>query len=88
MHLKDKVILINASRGGIIDESALLEGLTSGKIAGAGLDVFKNEPKPDAALLRHPKISLTPHTGAATQEAQDRVATELAALIIEAFQTA
>lgn len=86
--MKNGVVLINASRGGIIDEQALLDGLNSGKIAGAGLDVFKGEPNPNAALLTHPKISLTPHTGAATLEAQDRVGMELAEQIIEAFQTA
>lgn len=85
--MKEKVILINASRGGIIDETALLHALNSGKVAAAALDVFTNEPKPKSELLVHPRISLTPHTGAATIEAQDRVATELASLIIESFQT-
>lgn len=86
--MKNGVILINASRGGIIDEKALIAGLDSGKIAGAALDVFDNEPNPDPLLLKHPKISLTPHTGAATEEAQDRVSGELASLIIESFQEA
>jgi len=86
--MKDGVILINASRGGIVDEIDLLEALDSGKIAAAGLDVFTNEPSPNTDLLKHPKISLTPHTGAATKEAQARVGTELASQIIETFQLA
>lgn len=86
--MKKGVMLVNASRGGIIDEAALMKGLDEGKIAAAALDVFNNEPTPDEKLLQHNKISFTPHTGAATLEAQDRVATELASQIIEAFQTA
>lgn len=86
--MKDGAILVNAARGGVMDEKALLSSLDSGKLAGAGLDVFENEPTPMNELLNHPKISLTPHTGAATAEAQSRVGTELADQIIEAFQTA
>ena len=84
--LKDKVILINTSRGGVINETALLEHLNSGKVAVACLDVFENEPKPLADLLKHPKVSLTPHIGAATQEAQERIGIELAELIIAKLQ--
>lgn len=80
--LKDGVGLVNASRGGIIDELALIEALDSGKVAFAGLDVFDNEPTPRAELLTHPKVSLTPHIGAATMEAQERIGEELARLII------
>ncbi len=80
--MKKGVILVNAARGGVIDEKDLVEGLNSGKIAHAGLDVFENEPTPDNALLSHPKISLTPHIGAATEEAQERIGIELAELII------
>jgi D-3-phosphoglycerate dehydrogenase len=80
--MKQGVILANAARGGVIDETDLLEGLNSGKIAHACLDVFENEPTPNKALLSHPKISLTPHIGAATEEAQERIGIELAELII------
>lgn len=76
--MKDGVGIVNASRGGIIDEVALLEALDSGKVAFAGLDVFENEPTPAVQVLMHPKVSLTPHIGAATLEAQDRIGTELA----------
>lgn len=80
--MKTGVILINAARGGVIDEMDLVDALNSGKIAHAALDVFENEPTPDQALLTHPKISLTPHIGAATEEAQERIGIELAELII------
>ncbi len=84
--MKSGVILVNASRGGVIEENDLLEALNSGKVAGAGLDVFENEPKPSQALLTHPKISLTPHIGAATKEAQERIGIELAEKIIESLK--
>lgn len=80
--MKNGVILVNAARGGVIDENDLIEGLNSGKIAHVSLDVFENEPTPNAAILSHPKISLTPHIGAATEEAQERIGIELAELII------
>ena len=83
--MKEGVILINASRGGVIDETDLLAGLNSGKIAHACLDVFENEPTPNEALLKHAKISLTPHIGAATNEAQERIGVELANKLIEAL---
>lgn len=81
--LKTGVGLVNASRGGVIDELALIEALNSGKVAFAGIDVFENEPTPRKELLSHPKVSLTPHIGAATGEAQERIGEELANLIIE-----
>ncbi len=81
--LKPGVGLVNASRGGVIDELALIEALDSGKVAFAGLDVFDDEPTPRKVLLTHPKVSLTPHIGAATGEAQERIGEELANLIIE-----
>ncbi len=84
--MKNGVVLVNAARGGVIDETALVNGLNSGKIAHAGLDVFENEPKPSEALLKHPKISLTPHIGAATNEAQERIGVELAEKIIAALK--
>ncbi len=83
--MKKGVCLINTSRGGVIDEKALIEGLNSGHIAHAALDVFENEPKPDLNLLKHPEISLTPHIGAATVEAQERIGVELSELIINHF---
>ena len=81
--LKPGVGLVNASRGGVIEELALIEALDSGKVAFAGLDVYDNEPTPRKELLTHPKVSLTPHIGAATGEAQERIGEELARLIIE-----
>lgn len=83
--MKDGVRIVNAARGGVIDEEALLSALDSGKIAAAALDVFENEPNPRKELLNHPKIACTPHIGAATLEAQDRIGTELADLIIAKF---
>lgn len=84
--MKNGVGVVNCSRGGTIDEQALLAALDSGKLAFAGLDVFDNEPTPLEALLSHPKISLTPHIGASTNEAQERIGTELANLIIAHFK--
>lgn len=83
LKMKQGAIIINASRGGVIDENALIDALNAGKIAGAGLDVFENEPTPDARLLKHPRISLTPHIGAATEEAQARIGIELAVKVLE-----
>lgn len=74
--------LINAARGGVIDEEALLKALDSGQLSFAGLDTFEEEPTPAIQVLMHPKVSLSPHIGAATLEAQDRIGTELAAQII------
>lgn len=85
--LKQGVGIVNTSRGGVIDEEALLDALDTGLLSFAGLDVFNNEPYPNTALLAHPKISLSPHIGAATHEAQARVGTELATLIVEYFST-
>ena len=70
--------IINAARGGVIDEVALIDALDSGHLSFAALDTFENEPKPEIRLLMHDKISLTPHIGAATLEAQDRIGEELA----------
>lgn len=80
--MKDGVGIINCSRGGIINEVDLVEALDNKKVAFAGLDVFQNEPTPAVQILMHPQISLTPHIGAATVEAQDRIGTELADQII------
>ena len=81
--MKDTACLVNAARGGVVDEVALVEALASGKIAKAALDVFENEPTPEIQLLMNPDLSLTPHIGAATGEAQDRIGTELAEQIID-----
>ena len=80
--MKDGSAIINAARGGVIDEVALVSALESNKLAFACLDTFENEPKPEVKLLMHPKISLTPHIGAATLEAQDRIGEELGQQII------
>jgi D-3-phosphoglycerate dehydrogenase / 2-oxoglutarate reductase len=84
--MKKGAAVVNCSRGGLIDEDALLDALNSGKIAFAGLDVYTNEPTPRQDILSHPKISLTPHIGAATNEAQERIGIELANLIIGHFK--
>jgi D-3-phosphoglycerate dehydrogenase len=80
--MKKGVFIANAARGGVIHEDALLEALNNGSVAGIALDVFENEPHPRKDLLNHPKIACTPHIGAATLEAQDRIGEELAELII------
>jgi len=80
--MKDGVGIINAARGGVIDEVALIEAIETGKVAFAGLDTFEEEPTPAIKVLMNDKISLTPHIGAATSEAQDRIGTELASQII------
>ncbi len=85
--MKDGVRIVNAARGGVINEDALLSVLNSGKVAAAGLDVYENEPNPRKDLLNHPKIACTPHIGAATVEAQDRIGLELADSIISQFGT-
>ncbi len=84
--LKDGVFLINTARGGVFDEDALLSGLNSGKIGGAGLDVFVGEPTPREELLTHPRVSLSPHIGGSTGEAQENVGIELANHIIQHFK--
>ena len=83
--MKNGAIIVNCARGGVIDEDALLAALESGKIGGAGLDAFKNEPNPRADLLNHPRISVSPHIGAATLEAQANIGLELADKIIAFF---
>ena len=79
--MKEGSFLVNAARGGSVDEDALLAALDSGHLAGAGLDVFVGEPAPRGDVLAHNNIALTPHIGAATSEAQDRIGLELAAQI-------
>lgn len=80
--MKQGVAIVNAARGGVLDEVALVDALETGKVAFAGLDVYESEPSPEIKILMHPKISLTPHIGAATGEAQSRIGSELAEQII------
>ena len=79
--MKNGVGIVNAARGGVIDEVALIDALDNGKVAFAGLDTFENEPTPAVKVLMNGRVSLTPHIGAATNEAQDRIGTELATQI-------
>jgi D-3-phosphoglycerate dehydrogenase len=81
--MKPSAGIINASRGGVLDEVALVEALDADKLAFAGLDVYESEPHPEIKILMHPKISLSPHIGASTQEAQQRIGMELAQQIIK-----
>ena len=81
--MKDGVGIINAARGGVIDEVALVTAIETGKVKYAGLDVFEKEPTPEIQILMNPDISLTPHIGAATIEAQNRIGEELAEQIIK-----
>ena len=81
--MKDGVGLLNLSRGGIVNEEELLKSINSGKVSFAGIDTFENEPVPSMKLLMNSNISLTPHIGAATSEAQDRIGVELADKIYE-----
>ncbi|NQX80508.1 MAG: D-2-hydroxyacid dehydrogenase [Flavobacteriaceae bacterium] len=80
--MKDNVILVNASRGGLVDEIALIKAIEDGKVLHAALDVFETEPTPEIQLLMNPSLSLSPHIGAATVEAQDRIGVDLAEQII------
>ena len=84
--MKDGVGIINAARGGVIDENALVKALENGKVMAAGLDVFDNEPSPSIKTLMQSNVSLTPHIGAATNEAQNRIGKELADKIISYFE--
>jgi len=83
--MKKGVRIVNAARGGVVNESELIEALETGIVSYAALDVFENEPTPRKDLLSHSKIAVTPHIGAATIEAQDRIGEELAELIISEF---
>lgn len=79
--MKDGAVFINTSRGNNVDEAALLDALNSGKLLGAGLDVFADEPATNSALYSHPKVSCTPHIGASTNEAQKRIGMEIVDII-------
>lgn len=83
--MKSSAIIVNTARGGVIDEEALLSALDNGEITGAGLDVFVDEPNPDRRLLEHPRMSVSPHIGASTQEAQQNIGLELADQILAYF---
>ena len=83
--MKDGVYLINCARGSVIDEVALLEALNSGKLAGAGIDVYPEEPPQNLELISHERVSVTPHIGAATKEAQKRIGAEVVSIIKENF---
>ncbi|MDA8893756.1 D-2-hydroxyacid dehydrogenase [Flavobacteriaceae bacterium] len=80
--MKTGVGIINAARGGVVDEMALIKAIEKNKVKFAGLDVYEKEPSPEIQLLMNPELSLTPHIGAATVEAQDRIGSELATQII------
>jgi D-3-phosphoglycerate dehydrogenase / 2-oxoglutarate reductase len=86
--MKDGVVLVNCARGGVVDESALLDALNSGKVRAAGIDVFVNEPVTDAqtGLINHPNVCVTPHIGASTVEGQARVGAEIAQRVIDALK--
>jgi len=87
--MKLGVRIVNCARGGVVDEAALIRALEAGKVAGAALDVFATEPPTaDDPILRQTNVSLTPHIGAATQEAQARVGDEAARIVIEFAKTA
>lgn len=81
--MKDGVVLINAARGGIVDEAALLEALNSGKVRAAALDVFEKEPPTDFSLIDHPNVIATPHIGAAAEEGQKRAGLEVVKILAE-----
>jgi D-3-phosphoglycerate dehydrogenase len=83
--MKPGVVIVNCARGGIIDQKALLEALESGKVAGAALDVFEHEPptEDERALINHPRVSVSPHIGGSTKEAQERVGAEIALKVVK-----
>ena len=81
--MKDGVFILNAARGKVIDETALLKALNTDKVRGAGLDVFEKEPTVNFELINHPKVSVTPHIGAATKEAQERIAKEVVETVLK-----
>ena len=84
--MKDGSYLVNCARGGVVDEKALLEALDNGKLAGACVDVFEEEPSKNEALINHPRVSVTPHIGASTLEAQTRIGAEVVSTIVDFFK--
>jgi len=83
--MKEGAYLINCARGSVVDEAALLETLNSGKLAGAGIDVFPEEPTKNLELVNHERVSVTPHIGASTKEAQKRIGVEIVSIVKENF---
>jgi D-3-phosphoglycerate dehydrogenase len=81
--MKDGVVVVNASRGGIVDEAALLKALESGKVRAAAIDVFEKEPPEDFSLVDHPNVTATPHIGAAAKEGQKRAGMEVVKILEE-----
>lgn len=86
-NMKDTAFFINCARGGIVQEEELLEAINNEQIAGAAIDCFENEPKPTQELLNHPRVTVTPHIGASTKEAQERIGVEIADIVIDYFGT-
>lgn len=84
--MKDGVYIVNCARGKVVNEEALLEALDSGKVAGAGIDVFEEEPTANEKLVNHSRVSVTPHIGASTREAQDRIGDEVVTTIKDFFK--
>ncbi len=84
--MKDGVFLVNAARGGVVNEADLIEALDSGKVSAAAVDVFEEEPTKNEALVNHPKVSVTPHIGASTVEAQARIGLETIDTIVDFFK--
>lgn len=85
--MKDGVYIVNTARGGVINEVALIDFIESGKVAGAALDVFEKEPNPEVLLLMNPALSLSPHVGGNTVDAQEKIGVELAEQIIKIKET-
>lgn len=81
--MKEGIFIVNTARGGVINEVALISAIEQGIVKGAALDVFENEPNPELTLLMNPQLSLSPHLGGNTLDAQEKIGTELAAQIIE-----
>jgi D-3-phosphoglycerate dehydrogenase / 2-oxoglutarate reductase len=84
--MKNSAFLINCARGGVVDEKALVQALNEGKLSGAAFDVFEEEPTKNMELVNHPKISVTPHIGASTKEAQKRIGQEIISVIKESLK--
>jgi len=85
--MKDGVYIVNTARGGVINEVSLIDFIESGKVAGAALDVFEKEPTPEVLLLMNPALSLSPHVGGNTVDAQEKIGVELAEQIIKIKET-